>query len=163
MPAAYTVTLPELAKGLAHLARDLPLPPLLKMLRLDLIGETRGNFYEQHGPDGQTWAPLKHARPNSKGGDKALLDRGILAAAVTSAFAQGNVNEETESSFTWGTNLEHAATHQFGATIKPVRAKFLAIPATMEAKQKGSPRNWSDGELKFRFGKRGGVATDLQG
>lgn len=163
MAASHTITLPELAGHLATLAHKIPFGPLIKAIRLDLIGETKKNFFEGHGPDGETWAPLKWARSNSKGADKPLRNRGILAAAVTSAFSKGNVSEETPDSFLWGTNLEYAGTHQYGATITPKRGKFLAIPATREAEQKGSPRAWGDGELKFRFGKKGGVAIDLAG
>jgi hypothetical protein len=52
--------------------------------------------------------------------------------------------------------------HQKGAIIVPTIAKYLAIPATMKAKYAGSPRNFPT-KLKFRFGKKGGVAFTTLG
>lgn len=46
-----------------------------------------------------------------------------------------------------------AAVHEYGATIKPKKGKYLAVPAHPAAKGK-SPREWSD--LHFKPNKKGG-------
>lgn len=139
------------------------LQTLLKAIRLDLVAETKANFEHSRSPDGAMWPALAHPRPNSKGDDKPLLDRGMLRSSVTSAFSTHNVLREDQHGFEWGTNLyPQNWVHQNGATIRPVNAKFLAIPATMKAKHAGSPRDFP-GELSFRFGKRGGVAFTKSG
>jgi HK97 gp10 family phage protein len=57
-----------------------------------------------------------------------------------------SIHMETEVVGRWnaevivGTNLEYAAIHEFGGTIVPRKAKFLAIPLTDEARPYGSPR-----------------------
>jgi phage gpG-like protein len=38
----------------------------------------------------------------------------------------------------------YAAIHEFGGTIRPLRAKNLAIPTTKEARKAGSPRSMTD-------------------
>lgn len=129
---------------------------LIRAIRTDLVRETKENFVNARSPDGSPWASLAHPRPNSKGNDRPLQDTGMLRTSVTSAFSSHNVNREEDYGFEWGTNFEYAWVHQAGATIQPVNAKWLAIPATMKAKHTGSPRNMTG--LKFRFGKKGGVA-----
>jgi HK97 gp10 family phage protein len=51
-----------------------------------------------------------------------------------------------------GTNLEYAAIHEFGGTIRAKNTKYLAIPV---GSYKGSPSSHSD--LKTVFGKNGNV------
>lgn len=58
-----------------------------------------------------------------------------------------------------GTDLESAPIHEFGGTITPKTAKFLAIPVTEEAQQYVSPLNFPR-ELHFVLGKTGGVLMD---
>src|SRR6185312_8848018 len=58
----------------------------------------------------------------------------------------------------YGTNLDYAATHQYGATIHPTNAKALAIPLTKEAARAGSPRDWSDASLFLYRPKKGDKA-----
>lgn len=40
--------------------------------------------------------------------------------------------------------VEYAAIHEFGGTIRPLRAKNLAIPANKTARKLGSPRKFSN-------------------
>lgn len=47
-----------------------------------------------------------------------------------------------------GTDLEYAAIQEYGGTIKPKNAKWLAIPLTSNARRSVSPRNFSGG-LRF--------------
>ena len=64
-----------------------------------------------------------------------------------------------------GTNLEYAAIHEFGGTIKPRTAKYLSIPLTEDARrQAGGPRDFR-GKLSVRMrrGAARGVLVDEQG
>jgi phage gpG-like protein len=163
MAAGRRITLKQLDDALKEASKDVDFRPVLKAIRLDVIAETRTNFDKGTDPDGKTWAPLKHPRVSSKGGDLPLRDFGMLAASVTSPGSPGNIDESDEKSILWGTNFEHGPIHQFGGVITPKVAKMLAIPATREAQRIGSPRNWPDGQLEFSFGKKGGVAKNLRG
>jgi phage gpG-like protein len=137
---------------------------VLEPIRFDVIQETKENFDAGKSPDGTPFKPLRWPRANSKGADKPLRDFGLLGASVTSPGAQGNIDDQAANRFEWGTNLDYSTIHQYGGIITPKVAKFLAIPATVDAKRAGSPRNWPAGELKFQFrGAGGGVAKDLRG
>ncbi len=121
-------------------------------------------FQNTTSPDGAAWKPLKRPRPGSKGGDIPLNDTGALRESVTTVGAKGNINDVGPRRVEIGTNLESSPIHNFGDgaggdyLLTPKQAKYLAIPATVEAKNKGSPRNWGEKELEFRFGPVGGVA-----
>lgn len=121
--------------------------PLLKQWKLLLVSETKKNFQGGHAPDGTPWRPLAFQR--ARGGDKPLRDRGILMASLTAANGSGHVESMTQTfgesrnaSLLFGSNLEYAALHQHGGTIRPRNSKMLAIPLTPEAARAGSPRNF---------------------
>jgi len=119
--------------------RDLARPDFtvpLKRSRLAMIASVKDNFQGTHDPLGNQWKPLKYPRP--AGGDKPLSDTRVLGTSATAA-GPGHVEELTEGSFKLGTNLDRAAIHQFGGTIKPRKAKMLSIPLTREAARIGSP------------------------
>lgn len=109
--------------------------PLL--LGLATIGEnqTRDRFDTQIAPDGNKWLPSR--RQETQGG-KTLTGNGILSGSITS--------DATIEYAEWGTNVEYGALHQFGGVIKPVRAKFLAVPITDAARAVPGPRHFP-GEL----------------
>lgn len=159
MGAGLPISIAQFVATMVAAARAIDFTELVKAFRLDLIGKTKECFYESRGPDGTPWDGLKWPRPNSKGGDKPLYDTTALEHSVTAPGAEGNIDQVGANGFVWGSNLDYAGIHQKGGTIRPKSAKYLAIPATKEAKAKGSPRKWPDGDLKFRFGKKGGVAT----
>jgi phage gpG-like protein len=83
-------------------------------------------------PDGTPFRPL--GRPRPRGGNKPLLDTGVLRASI-SAEADG-------TGLILRANAPGAALHQSGGTIVPVRAKALAIPISRDAARVGSPRNF---------------------
>lgn len=56
----------------------------------------------------------------------------------------------------------HARIQEFGGVIKPVSAKYLAIPHTDSARKAGSPRNYPE-KLRFAGSDSGGVLTDASG
>lgn len=128
-----------------------------KTVRLLIIGETKKCFTEQRTPGGDVWKPLAHPRYNSKGKDRPLRDTGILMAAATGR-GPGHYEQQGEDYLIYGVNLDYASTHQEGATIVPVKGKFLAIPATVEAHRAGSPRNMPN--LEVVIGKNGGVLIE---
>ncbi len=61
-----------------------------------------------------------------------------------------------------GTDLEYAAIHEFGGTIVPKKAKFLAIPANSGAEAVGSPLNYP-GDLHAIITGTSGVMVDASG
>ena len=122
--------------------------PALKKCRVLIVADIKENFQGSHTPDGIPWKPLAHPRPNSKGSDKPLLDKGLLRASVTASGGKGHYETITRREMTFGTNLEYARVQQEGGTIRPRNAKNLAIPLTKEAVKAGSPRNWAEGFVK---------------
>lgn len=131
--------------------------PALKGCRLVIIGHTKGNFAAGKSPQGATWAPLKHRS------GKPLRDKGLLMASVTASGAAGNVETITDSTLTFGTNLDYASIHQRGGTITPKGAKALAIPVTNEARRSGGPRRMGDLNLVWPKGKPSGTLRDTAG
>jgi hypothetical protein len=153
------LTFAELAGRLA--AKAAGLPGLVRQY-LDAAGvlcasELKRDLADGRSPDGTPFKPLAHPRPNSKGGDQPLRDTGLLGASLGGG--PGHVRRVTERSLTIGTNVAHAKTHQDGAVIVPVKAKYLAIPLTPAASKAGSPRNYP-GDLVGVYGKKGGVLLD---
>lgn len=76
---------------------------------------------------------LNGARDNIK--DKGLIRTRTLSRSLhTEVSMEGSTRAVAET----GTNVEHAAIHEFGGTIKPKTSKYLAIPV---GTYKDSPRN----------------------
>ena len=150
MAIAQEVNLSDLAPYFARLGdrmQRIDFKPALQDCKLLLVRRTREHFVKGQSPDGVPWAPVKMRVRGSAGAAKPLRDRGLLMASVTSR-AAGNVERITNSTLEYGTNLEYAAIHQFGGTIRARNAKYLAIPVSREAYRAGSPRNFA-GQLRF--------------
>ena len=96
-----------------------------------LLRTTQRRFRREVSPDGRKWPPLSPvtlaARRNKRG---ILRDTGEL---FTSIQMQADVRRAEV-----GTPLDHPKvfTHQFGATIRPKRAKALRIPGLDRPAQK---------------------------
>lgn len=101
--------------------------PAVRVLALAGVKE---HFQTQTAPDGRKWKALAHGRVG--GGDAVLSDTGRLKASV------GAKIDGTRLFLT--ASHPAANVHQYGATIRPKRAKMLAIPVSKEAKRVGSPR-----------------------
>jgi phage gpG-like protein len=90
---------------------------------------------------------------------QGLIDTGALVNSVS--VQKKNYHEVWVFS-----NMIYAVIHEFGGTIVPVKAKFLAIPVGDAEKNVGSPSNWP-GELHFvpvlGPGSAGGYLMDAQG
>jgi phage virion morphogenesis protein len=134
--ASQSIPIGYLDARLGEIIRDiqpnkLQLP--LKVISGMILSDVRNNFARSQGPDGRKWKPLAHGRPGQSGG-LPLRDTGMLLASTNSRV----VGQE----IIVGSNHISAGVHQFGGTIKPKKAKLLAIPLTKEAKRAGSPRNF---------------------
>lgn len=110
-------------------AREIPAASGRKLCVAAVAGAKR-NFQTSTAPDGTPWAPLKFPRPN--GGGKPLLDTGLLMASLSATF--------DGDTLTLRANGPGAAVHNFGAAIRPVKGKYLAIPVTREARKATGPR-----------------------
>jgi phage gpG-like protein len=104
------------------------------------VSGVRDGMNRSISPDGTPYLPLKQTRP--QGGNKPLLNTGVLLAS-TSAEVAGDV-------LTLRANAPGARLHQYGGTVRPVRAKALTIPLTKEAVRVGSPRNFPRRLFPFR-------------
>lgn len=97
--------------GLSSLAK----PATRRELNLQLAEEARHlvweTFHKEREPGGRSWPALK-----SRSG-RALRDTGRLFNSIS--------RSATASGFRVFTNVRYAATHNYGATIVPVRAKML--------------------------------------
>jgi len=76
------------------------------------LAETQLGFRESRDPYGVPWKPLL-----LRAGGKPLLDTGRLRSSFS--------YQPRVSGFSMGTNFIGGRVHQYGATIRPKRAKFL--------------------------------------
>jgi phage gpG-like protein len=124
----------------------IPLPrDLAKAIGVILVAGVRRRFRQASaGP------PLK--RPRAGGGGPPLLDTGVLRNSYTARVEADGASV--------GSALPQARLHEFGGTVRAKRAKYLAVPLTVQAKRAGSPRRMP--KLTFRpfaKGKPGGVLS----
>lgn len=129
-----TITLDDLERQFGEIAvRTTNLQPVMQAGGVMYLSEVKDRFNQSVGPDGTPWLPLKMPRP--QGGSLPLRSTGMLLASFSSFY--------TPSSFGVGTNHPGARVHQYGATIRPVKAKKLTIPLTKEAVYAGRATNMS--------------------
>jgi len=86
-------------------------------------------FRRSESPYGDRWAPLKFRSSANGRGQKPLLNSGIMRGAVTPI----NV---TTTGFKVSVGVKYATTHQYGATIRPKKAKALRFQG-VSFKQRG--------------------------
>ena len=79
----------------------------------DLAEMARLRFVMGESPYGEAWEPLKTRQ------GQPLRDTGRLMNSIT--------HDEGGDYIEVGTNVKYAAVHQFGATIRPKRRKFLVF------------------------------------
>ncbi len=101
---------------LARLGRDFR--PVMERIGSYLVSSTQLRFEDQKGPDGRPWKPSERARLQH---GQTLRDTGRLMQSITYRATRRQVEV--------GTNVIYAPVHQFGAEIRPVRAKWLRFPA----------------------------------
>jgi phage gpG-like protein len=143
----------EVDRSASQLATAINLTPLVKTVALIGVAGVKDNFARGSSPDGVGWRPLAHRRPSGPG--KPLRDTGILMNAVTSAIS-GNIA-------TIGNNRPQAALQHFGGIVRPRRGKYLAIPATREAKRQSARRFPQPLSFRGKPGGASGVLIDEKG
>lgn len=111
---------------------------IIKLARPAMIQSVRDNFQGSHGPDNEAWSPIKF---RARGGDKPLMDTGLLRASIVGN-AQGHVEQITPDSIELGTSRPGANLLHAGGTVVPKGAKALSIPLTKEAARVGSARRF---------------------
>lgn len=140
------------------------MPRVWKQVGVALENGARDCFNSSKSPSNQPWSPLKHPRP--RGGNKPLLDRGILSASLTNG-GKNHIERTNANSMEWGTNSEAAALQNYGGVIIPKKGKFLTIPASVEAVRAGSPLKFPDAKrrLKWAINKAGtgGIIYEIVG
>lgn len=159
---------PKPPEVIAELLRQSPPLPeearvvnvFLKRARLLMIADVKENFDKSAGPDGTPWKPLKFPRP--RGGNKPLLDTGMLRASVTGGSpefrADTGLNYVSIGTVRPGANLMHA-----GGTVVPTKAKALAIPLTKDAVRAGSPRRFPRPlVMLWRTGAQSGALAEVK-
>lgn len=124
------------------------MPRVWKQTGVALENGARDCFNSSKSPSNQPWSPLRHARP--RGGNKPLLDRGLLRASLTNG-GKDHIERTNANSMEWGTNSEAAALQNYGGVIIPRKGKFITIPASVEAVRAGSPRNFPDAKKRLKW------------
>lgn len=115
----------------ANLAKGIPVE-LQRPLAMLFQADVRRQFYAGVTAAGVPFQKLRFPRP--AGGDKPLLNTGILANSY--------VAEADTKAIEVASRHPGAALQQAGGVVKPIRAKALAIPLTVEATRYGSPRRF---------------------
>jgi phage gpG-like protein len=102
----------------------------------------------RHERDPVTGLPWKktgklamQSRPGGGKGGKTLWDTGQLAQSVVMPAPKISRSGDALS-VTISTNKRYAGIHQDGGTIRPKKAKFLAIPINRPARRAGTARRW---------------------
>ena len=99
------------------------------------LRERRRRFVEARGPDGKPWARNAPVTTLLKGAGKRPLSRtGRLRGDLS-------YRMESDTVAVIGVRAIYGPVHQHGGVIRPVRAKYLAIPVRPQAARAGSPRN----------------------
>lgn len=135
--AEQTYSLDDFRDWARKSGRDLSKGNFKKPLKaglLILVGATKECFQASRSPDGAPWEPLHH--PRIEGGDKPLLNHGILEASL-SGRGPGAIATIDDAELVYGTHLDRAPIHQYGGIIRPTRAGALSIPLTKEALRAG--------------------------
>jgi phage virion morphogenesis protein len=94
-------------------------PGILRAIGTGLVEVVQRRFEAARDPFGGAWVALNPAYAAIKKGPGILREQGHLRSNIT-LDASGN-------RITIGSTMIYAGVHQFGATIKPVRAKALAF------------------------------------
>lgn len=129
----------QLRKDAEQLKGDSVRGKVVKQVRMAMIADVQDHFATSSGPDGQPWPALKWPRP--QGGNKPLWNTGILRGSITGT-GPDHIERITPDSVEIGTTRKGANLMHAGGTVRPVSARALAIPITVEAVRSGGPRNF---------------------
>jgi phage gpG-like protein len=89
----------------------------------EALAQVQLGFRESRNPYGEPWPEL-----GLRAGGKPLLDTGRLRSSFS--------YRARPAGFTIGTNFIGAAVHQYGATIRPKRAKFLRFRGKIHGRKR---------------------------
>lgn len=87
-------------------------------------------FTENPGDTRKPWAPISSYTATSRLANRKSTSNvgAILQASGLLRASMGKVREINNASMKYGTPSSISAAHHFGVTIRPVRAKYLALP-----------------------------------
>ena len=94
--------------------------PIMRAIGTALVESTHTRFEKAVDPEGNAWAPLNPLYESIKRGPGILRESGMRGGLMGSI-----TRRATHDSVEIGTNKVYAAVHQFGAVIRPVRARKL--------------------------------------
>ena len=95
---------------------------LFQKLRYEFLIKRINEIFSSNGKG--TWLPTKRTNP-------ILRDTLRLMRSYTQAGAPGNINLETETKLTWGTDVFYAQFHEYGTSRLPAR-QVLGLLDTSE-------------------------------
>lgn len=104
--------------GLDRLEAVLKSPKLLEAIAETEVRQHRLRHEREVDPSGARWKALNPKYRSGKKGPRILWERGELLALAT---------EVRDGRILIGTRVTYGNVHQFGATIKPKKAKALAF------------------------------------
>lgn len=104
------------------------LAPAFRGIGEYLLESTQQRFIDQQAPDGEPWEPLSpKTLKNKKRPDRVLTETGTLADTLNYQLGANQLM--------FGSNMEYAATHQFGRENDGIPARpFLGV-APFERKE----------------------------
>ena len=126
--AKRVVTLDDLARQFGDFSiRVSDVRPAMRVGGIMGLGEVKDRFDTGKDPEGMPWKPLRF--PRVQGGNLPMRNTGLLAASYVSEYGRDY----------WkvGTNLKYARMQHYGATIVPVKKRWLTIPMTKQAVYSG--------------------------
>lgn len=101
----------------AYVTLNGDLSELNQAIAIWVADSTKDRFRTKTAPDGSAWKTLSPLTQQLKGNDNILIGKNNLLDSITSY--------STDSSAVVGTAADYAATHQFGATIRPKNGQYL--------------------------------------
>jgi phage gpG-like protein len=119
-----TITLDRLPAELRRLDVDPAALDLSRAMResSDYLSERAAERFESgHDPDGGSWPALRPATVKRKGHAQILVDKGLLAAAMSAFAAPGAIRDIGPRSLEHGADTPYGAFHQEGTPTLPKR------------------------------------------
>jgi hypothetical protein len=133
--------LPSWIRGMGQRIAHVDLRPAYRIGRQLCVNNARQSIIQGKSPDGTPYKGLVMPRARTKGKDIPLRDTGALLASL-GAGSPYVIDTVTTNFFEYGSRLIYARLMNEGGTIRPTKAKALAIPRTPEAVRAGSPRRF---------------------
>lgn len=139
-PTSGSASLEQLRREIARIGDGTLVRNVTRTVANASIAEVRKGFAASRDPYGRPWAPSRGL------GGQTLQDTRRLHNSFTATITG-------PGQFRVGTNVAFAATHQYGATIKPIHSRFLVFEAPF-ASRIASGRG---GYKRKKFGRAGSI------